>query len=109
MHTQGISRRDYERLPSVTKSKLADLFNEIKGDLRHCGFSLRFLGLSGRWKDVTTPNFLAQSEEHYHRQIMGSKWVTATKGRDLVDRISELYKLTSKDRLEEIGLETWIA
>jgi exopolyphosphatase/pppGpp-phosphohydrolase len=109
MRTRGVSRRDYERLSAETKSKLEGGVDEIKLDLRRYGFSLRFLGLSGRWKDITAPVFLAQTEEHYQRQIMGSKWVTATKRRDLVDRISELYGLASKASPEGKGLENWLA
>lgn len=109
METHGISRRDYERLPSETKSKIAESFAEIKTDLKRYGFSLRFLGIDGRWNNLNAPQFLALSENHFARLIMGSKWVTSTKRRDLVYKISELYKLASKSRLEDSGLEPWLA
>jgi hypothetical protein len=109
MQTRGISRGDYERLPQETKSKITESFADIKSQLQHCGFSLRFLGVDGRWKDLAPPRFFSQSEEHYHHLIMGSKWVTTTKRRDLVDKISELYGLASKVKLEDKGLEKWLA
>ena len=109
MQTRGISRRNYERLPQETRSKIEKLLDEIKDELRHRGFSLRFLGVDGLWKDLAAPRFFSQSEEHYHHLIMGSKWVTSTKRRDLVDKISELYGLASMVRLEDRGLEKWLA
>jgi hypothetical protein len=108
MQTQGISRRDYERLATETKLRIAESFDEIKGQLRRCGFSLRFLGMNGRWEDLTAPRFLALPEDHYRRLIMGSKWVTSAKRRDLVDKISELYRLTCKIKLDDTGLESWL-
>ena len=109
MQTHGISRRDYERLPHETKLKIEKLFDEIKGELRHRGFSLRFIGVDSHWEELTPPVFFSQSEEHYHHLIMGSKWVTSTKRRDLVDKISELYRFASGVRLEDNGLEKWLA
>jgi hypothetical protein len=109
MQTHGISRGDYERLPQDTKSEIEKLFDEIKGELRHCGFSLRFLGSDGHWKKLTAPKFLAHSEEHYCRLIMGSKWVTSAKRRELIEKISELHKLASKTNLDVIGLEKWLS
>jgi hypothetical protein len=108
MQSQGMSRGDYERLPQQTKSDIAELFAEIKSDLKRYGFSLRFLGVGGHWKDLNAPKVLSLPEDHYRRLIMGSKWVRSTKRRDLVDKISELYKLASKSRLEDCGLESWL-
>jgi hypothetical protein len=52
MQAQGISRRNYERLPAQIKLKITELFDEIKNDLHRYGVSLRFLGLNGRWKEL---------------------------------------------------------
>jgi hypothetical protein len=108
MQAQGISRRNYERLPPETKSKITELFDEIRTDLQHYGISLRFLGLGGRWKQLNAPRFLAFPESHYRILISGSKWVTSTKRRDLVDQIAELYNLVRKARLNDTGLEEWL-
>jgi len=109
MQAIGISRHDYERLPNETKSKIEQLFEEIKAELRHDGFSLRFLGFDGHWKDFSPPLFLSHSEEHYHRLVGGSKWFTSTRRRDLVDKISDLYEMTSATGTRnEAGLEKWL-
>ena len=72
MQTRGISRRDYERLPADTKLKAIGVFEAIKSELRHRGFSLNFLGFDGRWKDLTPWKFLEFSEDNYRRLIAGA-------------------------------------
>jgi len=107
MKSLGISRRDYERLPSETKVRVIALLEDIKKELRP-RFSLRFLQLDGRWKDLNPPRFLALPEDHYHRLIKGSKGVTSRYKQELLDKIAELYELSSKPTSGASGLERWL-
>lgn len=95
-----------ERLSSETKSQAVVLLEEIKALLRP-RFSLRFLGLDGRWKDLNPPRFLTLSEDHYERLIRGSRGVSSRYKRDLLDKTTELYKLSMKPS-KESGLEKWL-
>ena len=70
-------------------------------------FSLRFLELDGRWKDLNPPRFLTLSEGHYQRLIMGSRGLRSRYKRDLLEKITELYKLSMKPS-KESGLEKWL-
>jgi hypothetical protein len=104
----GVSRRDYERLPPNIKIEAATLFEVVKVQLRHRGFSLIFLGHDGRWKDLTAWRFLALPEDHYHRLVRGSKLVRPRPREDLLEQISELYRLVKQSpRLEDRSLEFW--
>jgi hypothetical protein len=53
-----IIRRDHERLPSETKTEAVALLEDGRELLRP-RFSLRFLGLTGRWKDLSPPRLLS--------------------------------------------------
>ena len=107
MKSPGISRRNYERLPSETKARLIALLEDIKKELRP-RFSLRFLQLDGRWKDLNPPRFLALPEDHYHRLIKGSRGLTSRHKQELLDKIDELYELSSEPTSEAPGLERWL-
>lgn len=107
MPAKGLTRRDYERLPSDTKAKAAELFAGIKTDLRR-RFSLRFLSLDARWDDLSAWKFLALPEDHYIRLIKGSKGVTYRYKSDLLRRIAALYKLATPKQNDLTGLERWL-
>jgi hypothetical protein len=81
---------------------------EIKTELRHRGFSLKFLGFDGRWKDLTPWKFLAFSEDNYRRLISGAKWMRPRSREELLEQLSELYKIVNQaPELEERSLEFW--
>ena len=104
----GISRREYEQLPAEVKIRAVELFEVLKADLRHRGFSLNFLGHDGRWKDLTTWKFLALPEDHYQRLVRGSKLVRPRPREDLLEQISELYDLVKQSpKLEEGSIDSW--
>jgi hypothetical protein len=107
MREFGISRRDFERLPPETKTQVERVLAEMRPRLE-AHFSLRFLGLDGRWKDLTAWKFLAQPEEHYERLIRGSKGFRSTTKLELLVTISEMYHLTEgPKKLTNVGLEPW--
>jgi hypothetical protein len=104
----GISRRDYERLPEDIKIKVVDLFESLKVELQHHGFSLNFLGHDGRWKNLTAWRFVSLPEDHYLRLVKGSKLVRPRPKEDLLEHISELYDLFKQSpKLEDRSLEFW--
>lgn len=104
----GISRRDYEHLPADVKIKAAALFETLKEEIQHRGFSLNFLGHKGRWKDLTPWKFLALPEEHYRRLITGSKLVRPRPREDLLEQITELYDLVRQSpKLEDGSIDSW--
>ncbi|HKM50398.1 MAG TPA: hypothetical protein VJZ75_04385 [Candidatus Bathyarchaeia archaeon] len=106
--SQGINRREYERLPSEVKAKTTIMLERLKPELQHLGFSLIFLGHNCRWKDLTTWKFLAFPENHYQVLIKGSKRVRPRKREDLLEEIRELYDLVRQTpKLEERSLEYW--
>jgi hypothetical protein len=106
--SKGISPSDYEQLPADTKTKLVASLNAIKEELRHRSFSLKFLGHSGRWDELTPRKFLALSEDHYIRLIGGAKWVRRQPRGDILKQISELYRIARHaPELRDQGLERW--
>lgn len=106
MQTRGISRRDYERLPVNTKLKANTTFEAIKTELRYRGFSLKFLGHDGRWKDLTPWKFLALSEDHYARLVAGAKWVRPLPREDLLNQLNRLYELVRRaPKVEDRSLD----
>jgi hypothetical protein len=106
--SMGITRRDYERLPSDVKSKAATLFANLKAGLQRHGFSLNFLGHDGLWKNLTPWKFLALPEDHYQRLVKGSKLVRPRPREDLLEQISELYNLVKQSpKLDDRGLDFW--
>ncbi|MGA3296775.1 MAG: hypothetical protein ABSD41_04920 [Candidatus Bathyarchaeia archaeon] len=108
MQSSGIGLRDYERLPADVKTKAVTLFEGLKAELLHRGFSLSFLGHDGRWKDLTAWKFLAFPEDHYQKLIRGAKLVRPRQREDLLEQISELYDLAKQSpRLEDRSLEFW--
>ncbi|MGO9646368.1 MAG: hypothetical protein ACLPY5_16670 [Candidatus Bathyarchaeia archaeon] len=108
MQTHGISRRDYERLPLDTKQKSATTLETIKAELRHRGFTLKFLGFDGRWKDLTPWKFLAFSEDNHRRLIAGAKWLRPRAREDILEKLAELYELVRQlPKVEEKSLEYW--
>jgi hypothetical protein len=109
MRNSGISRRDYERLSPETKEKAVMLFESLKTELRAQGFSLRFLDLDGRWKELAAPTFLSKSQDDYSRLIRGSKWVRSRNKQDLLEKIAELYSIvTLTPKEKETHLERWL-
>jgi hypothetical protein len=108
MLTLGISRRDYERLPTDTKLKAISMLEGIKTELRRRGFSLRFLGHNGRWENLTPPVFVAFPEVYYERLIEGSRLVRLRPREEMLEQISELYRLVKQTtQLEDRDLEYW--
>lgn len=108
MQTHGVSHRDYERLPNDTKLKVITMLEAMKTDLQHHGFSLKFLGFDGRWKDLTPWKFLGLSEDHYRRQIAGAKWVRPQPREDLLEQLDQLYNLVKQvPKIEQRSLEFW--
>jgi hypothetical protein len=106
--SQGISRREFEQLPSDVKAKSTIMLEQLKPELQRLGFSLSFLGHDCRWKDLTAWKFLTFPENHYQVLIKGSKRVRPRKREDLLEEISELYDLVRQaPKLEERGLEFW--
>ena len=107
MRTSGISRRDYERLSSESKDRAVALLKTIKEQLRR-HFSLRFLSLDGRWEDLNPPRFLALPEDHYYHLIKGSRGVSPRYKMELLEKISEVYKLAKRTDTTESALERWL-
>ena len=107
MSGKALSRRDYERLPSDTKAKAAELFADIRSDL-HKSFTLTFLSLDGQWDKLSVWKFLALPEDHYIRLIKGSRGITYHYKSNLLRRIAGLYKLAATKQGELAGLENWI-
>ena len=106
--SMGITRCDYERLPTDVKIKAVTLFADLKTELQNRGFSLSFLGHDCRWKELAPWKFLALPEDHYHRLVRGSKLVRPRPREDLLEQISELYSLVRQaPRLEDRSLEFW--
>jgi hypothetical protein len=84
------------------------MLEALKVNLRHHGFALKFLGHDGRWKDLVPWKFIALSEDHYVRLIGGAKWVRPRSREELLEQISELYRLVNQTpKLEDRSLEFW--
>jgi hypothetical protein len=108
MHSVGLTRRDYERLPPDIKTKATTILELLKTDLRKHQFSLPFLGHDGLWKDLTPWKFLELSEEHYRTQIAGAKWVRPQPREDLLEQVKELYQLVGQAPKDKDGsLDFW--
>jgi hypothetical protein len=84
------------------------MLEAIKTELRYRGFSLRFLGHDGRWKDLTAWKFLGLSEDYYRKQIAGAKWVRPQPREDLLEQVNQLYNLVKQaPKIEHRTLEFW--
>jgi hypothetical protein len=84
------------------------MLEAIKTELRYRGFSLRYLGHDGRWKDLTPWKFHALREEDYRRLITGAKWLRPRSREELVEQLSELYNIVKQTpKVEERSLEFW--